>query len=273
MRRRKQRNPLLMRILIVSVVAHLIALPILAKFGAFKKIQKQFVEVSTVRMAPPPPQDKPEVKKEAKVKPPKPAQTAKKAASTTAHQQRSAAHTNLNQPKVAVAAGDAVGDTGGSVEQGSGKAGEIPTQKADTTKPTVKETEPKPETKPEIKSEAPKTEIAAAKPEPIKPAPELTPVPESKHDPVFTEVAQTFAPQPTIPDSLRSEALDKTVVVDITVGADGLPLDVKLGESTGSDDLDRIAIETAHKWKFKPATRDGQPIESRVRLHIEFQVN
>ncbi len=271
MRRRKQRNPLLMRILVVSVVAHLIALPILAKFGAFKKIQKQFVEVSMVKMAPPPP-DKPEVKKEAKVKPPKPTQTAKKAANTSAHQQRSAMRTNLNQPKVAVAAGAGAGDTGGSVEQGSGKAGEIPTPKADTTAPTIKEAEPKPETKPAMKPDAPKTEVAVAKPE--APKTELPVVkPEPKHDPVFTEVAQTFAPQPTIPDSLRSEALDKTVVVEITVGADGLPSDVKLGASTGSDDLDRIALETAHKWKFKPATRDGQPIESHVRLHIEFQVN
>ena len=68
-------------------------------------------------------------------------------------------------------------------------------------------------------------------------------------------------------------ALDKTVVVEITVDAAGNSTDVKLAQPTGNDELDKLAVDTARKWKFKPATRDGQPVESRVRLHIEFQVS
>jgi len=39
-RRRKQGNPLLLRIFGIAVLIHVIAIPILAKFGAFKKVQK-----------------------------------------------------------------------------------------------------------------------------------------------------------------------------------------------------------------------------------------
>ena len=69
MRRRKQRNPLLMRIIVITIVAHLVALPVLAHFGAFKKIQQQFI-VGEVKMVtlPPPPTVKPEEKKQAKAK-------------------------------------------------------------------------------------------------------------------------------------------------------------------------------------------------------------
>jgi protein TonB len=284
MRRRKQRNPLLMRIIVISIAAHIVALPVLAHFGAFKKIKQQFIvgEVKMVTLPPPPTTKPPEEKKQAKAKAQKPSQTAKKASHTSAHQQRAAFKSNLNQPHVAVASASGGGDAGGGVvDEGSGKAGELPTPKADVTPPTVKAAEsPKPE--PPAPKTDPKTDPAqkanaqiarAIEPKPeVKPEikPEPAPAP---HQPVFTDVTQTFAPQPSVPDDLRAAALDKTVVVEITVDAEGNSSDVKLAQPTGNDELDRIALETARKWKFKPATRDGQPIESRVRLHIEFQVS
>lgn len=285
MRRRRQRNPLLMRIIGISILAHILLLPVLAHFGAFKKIKQQFIvgEVKIVNL-PPPPQVKPPdaQKKEAKAKPQKAMRTAKKASATTSHQTRASVRANLNQPKLALATGGSGGDAGGGVEQGTGKAGEIPTPKADVTQPTVKapeqepKTEPKIEPKPEPKTELVKPPIQIAKAVEPKPEPRPEPKPEpmpAPHVPVFTEAAQTFAPQPSIPDDLRSAALDKTVVVEITVDANGNSTRVRLMQPTGNDELDRSALDTARKWKFKPATRDGQPVESRVRLHIEFQVS
>lgn len=275
MRRRRQKNPLLMRIIGISILVHIIALPLLAQFGAFKKIQEHFVQVTTVKLPPPPEPEKakPEAKKTAK-QPQKPTRTARKAATTTAHQRQAAQRTNLNQPKV-IASGPATGeggDNGPTVDpNGTGKAGELPTKLADKTPPTVK-AEPTPEPKPQPKPEAP-APIAKAMEKQVEPKPEPKPSPAPVHEPVFTEVAPTYSPQPTLPDDLRAEALDKTFVAEVVVSSEGVPTDVHVAQSTGNDELDKLALETARKWKFKPATKDGQPIESRVRLHIEFQVS
>src|SRR5579862_2828410 len=98
MRRRRQRNPLLMRIIVISIIVHIIALPILAHFGAFKKIQQHFVEVTAVRL-PPPPAEPDKKAPETKKKTPKPraiAHQPKKGASSTSHAHSSARHSTVN---------------------------------------------------------------------------------------------------------------------------------------------------------------------------------
>ncbi len=276
MRRRRQKNPLLMRILGISILLHLLLLPVLAHYGAFKKIQQQFVEARMVVM-PAPEQEKPkaEVKKEPKTAK-KTAPVAKKSAATTPHQHQAAQKSNLNQPKVVASAGSGAGsDDGPTVDaNGTGKAGELPTQKTDTTPPTVKQEATMPPVvvkKPDLpKTDTPKI-VKNETPEPkVVSSPEIKP--EIKNAPVYSEVQAIDTPQPTIPDDLRAEALHATFVAEFVVGVDGKPSSVKAAQSTGNDELDRLALETARKWRFKPATRDGQPIESRVRLHIEFQV-
>lgn len=280
MRRRKQRNPLLKWIIVVTILLHIILLPILAKFGAFKRARQMYMvgEVKMVTLPPlPPPVKPPEAKKEVKAKP---SPAAKQAKTTTPHQSRSAARTALSQPHVAVASGGG-GDTGGVADVGTGKAGELPTVKSDVTQPTIKAPDPAPTAKAEPKLEPKPEPMPIAKAEPkLEPKPEPKPVPvpvpeprPAPHVPVYTEAAQTFAPQPAIPDDLRNTALDTTVVVEIVVDENGSTADVKLTKPTGNDELDRLALDTARKWKFKPALRDGQPVQSRVRLHIEFQVS
>ena len=50
------------------------------------------------------------------------------------------------------------------------------------------------------------------------------------------------------------------VRLDIHVGADGSVLEVRLRKSSGSKLLDRTAIDTVKKWRFRPATVDGKPV-------------
>lgn len=277
MRRRRNRNPLLMRIIGISILVHIIALPVLAHFGAFKKIEKQFLETRMVVLPPPPlpEKEKPEVKKTQQAK--KSAPSAKKSASSAPHTPHTAQKSNLSQPKVvADARGGAGGDDSGPTvdANGSGKAGEIPTTKAAPKPQPEANANPEP-----AKKEATTPRPAEPKPEPApmpKPAPvpePKKPEPEPKKEPVFVEATPTLSPQPTIPDDLRADALDKTFVAEFVVSPEGVPSDIKVAQSTGNDELDRLALDTARQWRFKPATRDGQPIESRIRLHIEFQVN
>lgn len=278
MRRRRQKNPLLMRIVMISIGLHILALPVLAHFGVLKKVQEKFIETQMVVLPPPPAVEKQKPVANAEKKTArKSASTGKKSAASNAHNRLAAHRSNLSQPKViagAAAGGD--GDDGGPTvdANGSGKAGELPTAKTDTK--TGSKGDSAGSVVPVKRDDTP-----AAKPEAVKvakndvkPAPEpvktTAPAPKA---PVLTDVEPTYSPQPSIPDDLRTDALDKTFVAEFVVSASGTPSDVKVAQSTGNDELDRLALDTAKKWKFKPATRDGQPIESRIRLHIEFQVS
>ncbi len=279
MRRRRQKNNLLGKIVGISILVHIVLLPILAHFGAFKKIQQHFMETKMVVLPPPPsPPDRAahqaqHVEHHAAV-----------ARGHAAHAAAGGHHSNLNTPHVAVAEGSA-GDSGSAIEQGSGAQGALPTPKGtgagsgtgsgagngtggQTVSPAKTDNPPaQPRARPAVADTRPPVQSVA--PDPVKPSP---PAP---HDPVITRAEPLDAqmPKPTIPDDLLSDSLDKTFVAEFTVSPEGVPVTVRVAQSTGNDELDRRAIDAARRWRFKPATRDGQPIESRVRLSIEFQVS
>ena len=61
-----------------------------------------------------------------------------------------------------------------------------------------------------------------------------------------------------------------TVVLLVTVGADGLVRDVSVAQTAGPA-LDAAAVAAVMRWKFRPALRDGQPFEARVRIPFRFE--
>lgn len=273
MRRRRQKNPLLMRIVAASILIHIIALPVLAHYGAFKKLQQGFrqpIQTELVKL-PPPEKVREEAKKQQRVVRHTP--TAHRSNTNLARAHQPAQHP-INAPHVEVASGSGSGgDAGGDIENGTGKAGVLPTES--NVGKVGKSDNPAPVTQPQpapVPQPAPATRTAAATTPELAPAPEPKPKP---HVPVFTDAAPLpdSSPLPAIPDDLRSEALDRTCVAEFDVGADGAPSGVRIAQSSGNDELDRLALDAAKKWHFRPATRDGQPIQSTVRLHIEFQVS
>jgi protein TonB len=48
---------------------------------------------------------------------------------------------------------------------------------------------------------------------------------------------------------------------------------VELVQTSGSAVLDAVAIERAWTWKFKPATENGEPVESRIRVPVVFSLD
>src|SRR5882672_9748848 len=78
---------------------------------------------------------------------------------------------------------------------------------------------------------------------------------------------QVAPPQPveTPPAAAAEGTTDTgTVVLLVTVGADGLVRDVSVAQTAGPA-LDAAAVAAVMRWKFRPALRDGQPFEARVR--------
>lgn len=269
MSRRRKGNPLLGRIFTISVVVHAIAIPILARFGAFEKIRRELT-TSVVTIAPPPPAEKEKTiaKKEEKKATPKAAKGKSSAAKAA-----SAAKANLSQPKVVSANGGATGDGGGPTvdpNAGGGAAGVVP---KDTTKPTTNGgttdngggATPEP-TKPNL------TPIIKPSPPPVEPPKtDIKPTP-TPHVPVLVSAEPIQQVQPDVPDDLLSEPLDKTVVVLAAVSADGVVVEAKVESSSGIGELDAVATASAKKWRFHPAMRDGEPVVGHVRIHIRFKV-
>ena len=74
-----------------------------------------------------------------------------------------------------------------------------------------------------------------------------------------------YAP-PTYPDRARARGIEGSVSIEVTVLADGTLADVRVVRSSGAAVLDRAAVRAVQAWTFRPATVNGEPVESVLRL-------
>jgi len=86
-----------------------------------------------------------------------------------------------------------------------------------------------------------------------------TPVPLSRPTPDYTEEA-------------RNARMEGTVILEATISADGTVDNVEVLRGLGYG-LDESAIDTVmNKWTFRPATRNGVPIDSTIIIEISFRL-
>ncbi len=62
-----------------------------------------------------------------------------------------------------------------------------------------------------------------------------------------------------------------TVQLSLVLGVDGVPHDVKIEKGLGHG-LDEKAVEAVRKWKFQPAMKDGQPVETKLYVTTTFRL-
>jgi protein TonB len=82
---------------------------------------------------------------------------------------------------------------------------------------------------------------------------------------------QVFTPEPDYPASARSAKKEGTVLIGLVVGIDGVPHDVRVVSSLDKD-LDAKAIEAVQRWRFKPALKNGEPVEVPIEVEIVFHL-
>jgi protein TonB len=90
---------------------------------------------------------------------------------------------------------------------------------------------------------------------------------------VDARLDQRFASrfQPPYPASAQRAEQEGVVSVCVLVGADGRVRRAEVAASSGVEALDRAATEHAVKaWRFRPATRDGVPVESWRTIPVRF---
>lgn len=80
-------------------------------------------------------------------------------------------------------------------------------------------------------------------------------------------------PAPRYPPEALRMGIGGTVKVRVVVTPDGRVDRLELAETSGNRYLDRAALETVRRWTFRPAMRNGQPVQAEVVVPIQFDPN
>ncbi len=89
---------------------------------------------------------------------------------------------------------------------------------------------------------------------PAPPAGTIWPTPANKHD-CAAELAG-------IPLHRKDVNAAGPTTVSLTVTAQGRVRDVRVTGSSGMSTLDQVAVYCVKDWRYRPATRDGQPVDA-----------
>jgi len=61
------------------------------------------------------------------------------------------------------------------------------------------------------------------------------------------------------------------VMLDATIGVDGSVGSLRVSQAAGGDcGFEEAALSAVKQWKYKPATKDGHPIDMKFKVTIEF---
>jgi len=109
---------------------------------------------------------------------------------------------------------------------------------------------------------------------PPPPPPPPPPVAKSKSEAVsvpFSKVKITHQPTPPdYPQEAKEKRIQGVVVVDITIGTDGLPITAKA--ISGPEELRSVAETYAKQWQFAPLQVKGKKVQARFSLSMPFKL-
>jgi len=89
--------------------------------------------------------------------------------------------------------------------------------------------------------------------------------------PAFTAVEITYKPNPVYTQEARDLKLEGEVLLEVEFSANGQFRVLRVAHGLGHG-LDEAAIAAANKMRFKPATRNGQAVDSTTIVHVLFQL-
>ena len=88
----------------------------------------------------------------------------------------------------------------------------------------------------------------------------------------ITNPAVTYHVEPEYTMEATEAELEGVVILATVVGIDGLASEIKVVRGLGKG-LDEKAVECLQKWRFKPGTRDGEPVPVKVSVEINFRLH
>jgi periplasmic protein TonB len=129
---------------------------------------------------------------------------------------------------------------------------------------TERETPPSP---PALATSPAPRERGAA--EPVGPAPPASPPPAAVEI-VAAVPAYHDNPKPVYPELARRRGWQGTVTLAVLVQADGAVAEVQLSHGSGYPLLDQSAEKSVRRWRFIPASHNGQPVAMTVLVPVHF---
>ena len=80
-----------------------------------------------------------------------------------------------------------------------------------------------------------------------------------------------YDPEPEYSAEARQAKYQGTVVLWAIIGPDGLPRNLRVRQSLGMG-LDEKALEAVRTWRFRPATKDGDPVAVQIEVEVNFHL-
>jgi len=89
--------------------------------------------------------------------------------------------------------------------------------------------------------------------------------------PTAMQLEYRLAPAPSYPRRALQQRLTGTVLLQVLVGIDGRPLEVKVAQSSGHRELDEAArAQVLKRWSFQPAAKNGLAVQAIGMVPIVF---
>jgi len=80
-----------------------------------------------------------------------------------------------------------------------------------------------------------------------------------------------YSPEPSFSDEARKAKQQGAVVLLLVVGKDGRAYDIRVRQSLGMG-LDEEAVNAVTRWRFRPATLNGQPVATEIEVQVDFHL-
>jgi protein TonB len=96
----------------------------------------------------------------------------------------------------------------------------------------------------------------------------------SAAEPAVQRVAAVLidAVEPSYPRLARRMGWEGSVVCRLAIDSDGAVSTVAVDRSSGRDVLDEAAVSALRRWRFRPATADGDRVPSELRHTVTFRL-
>lgn len=123
-----------------------------------------------------------------------------------------------------------------------------------------------------VASEAPSSSFVVP-PQPPAPPPQPIVAPPAPPLPVVAarfDADYLHNPKPAYPPAARRNGEEGKVLLKVRVSPQGTALDVAISKSSGFGRLDNAAAEAVARWRFVPARRGDEAVESSVIVPITF---